>query len=111
VEKRKVQRTGGSTYIVSLPKSWAKKRMEFGETVCIEEREGYLKLYPDNSVEEQEFDSFDEISSILEDLSSSVERCRNEVDANNMEMEEDLEKLESLHREFSETAERMSKRK
>lgn len=36
MEKRKIQKTGGSTYIVSLPKDWAKGRVEEGDEVFID---------------------------------------------------------------------------
>lgn len=45
MDKRKVQKTGGSTYTVSLPKKWAEERLEFGDHLSIEEGENYLKLY------------------------------------------------------------------
>ena len=48
MESRKVQITGGSTYIVSLPKSWVKEmRIQAGDPVWITPRQdGVLLLSP-----------------------------------------------------------------
>ncbi|MFB6088570.1 MAG: PhoU domain-containing protein [Candidatus Aenigmatarchaeota archaeon] len=44
VEERKIQKTGGSTYIVSLPKDWAKGKIEEGDSVFLEGGENSLKI-------------------------------------------------------------------
>lgn len=44
MEKRKVQKTGGSTYIVSLPKDWARERLEAGDDVFVEKDDDSLKI-------------------------------------------------------------------
>lgn len=43
-EKRKIQKTGGSTFIVSLPKKWAQSRLEPGDSVYVEEEDSSLKI-------------------------------------------------------------------
>ena len=45
MDKRKVQKTGGSTYTVSLPKKWAEERLEFGDHLSVEKNKNYLKLF------------------------------------------------------------------
>lgn len=44
MEKRKIQKTGGSTFIVSLPKDWAKTRLEEGDYVYIDKEENSLRI-------------------------------------------------------------------
>jgi len=44
VKSRKVQKTGGSTYTVSLPKKWVGDRLEEGDTVQMERSNGQIKL-------------------------------------------------------------------
>lgn len=39
---RKVQQTGGGTFIISLPKKWAEKRLKKGDTVFISKEENEL---------------------------------------------------------------------
>lgn len=45
MKRRKVQKTGGSTYIISLPKSWAKERIKEGDELLIEEEEKSLRIF------------------------------------------------------------------
>ncbi|MFH1424562.1 MAG: phosphate uptake regulator PhoU [archaeon] len=55
MELRKIQKTGGSTYIISLPKSWAQKEnLTQGSVLSIEEqRDGSLRLSPKISGEKE----------------------------------------------------------
>lgn len=52
MEKRKVQKTGGSTYTVSLPKEWAEDCLDFGDYLSIEKNENHLKLFLEREEEE-----------------------------------------------------------
>lgn len=54
MERRIVQKTGGSTYIVSLPKSWAEGRIEEGDRLYIEEEEDSLRIHLQEKSEERE---------------------------------------------------------
>lgn len=45
METRKIQKTGGSTYIVSIPKKWAKGRVKEGDEVYIEDEEDSIRVY------------------------------------------------------------------
>lgn len=47
MKTRKVQKTGGSTYTVSLPKDWADEHLDFGDSLSIEQSENHLKLFKD----------------------------------------------------------------
>ena len=54
VENRKLQVTGGSTYIVSLPGRWVRENgMEKGSSVSISEEFNILKIRPENYVEKE----------------------------------------------------------
>lgn len=53
MEKRKVQKTGGSTYIVSLPKDWARGRIEEGDSLWIREEESSLTLLVERAEERE----------------------------------------------------------
>ena len=54
VENRKLQVTGGSTYIVSLPGRWVRDNgMEKGSSVSISEEFNILKIRPENYVEKE----------------------------------------------------------
>ncbi|KXB06936.1 hypothetical protein AKJ51_02440 [candidate division MSBL1 archaeon SCGC-AAA382A20] len=56
IEKRKLQTTGGSTYIVSLPKKWVEEiKLESGDNVGIEKRGSFLMLYPAKLEEEADY--------------------------------------------------------
>lgn len=49
MEKRKLQIVGGSSYMISLPKSWIKKNnLKRGDEVILLEFEDYLKIMPNN---------------------------------------------------------------
>jgi phosphate uptake regulator len=67
MEKRKVQKTGGSTYTVSLPKEWAEDCLDFGDYLSIEKNENYLKLFSEREEEENKRASikFDEETQTL----------------------------------------------
>ena len=67
MERRKVQKTGGSTYTVSLPKIWAEERLAFGDHVSIEKKDNYLKLFSDtqNDDEQRTSISFNEDTETL----------------------------------------------
>lgn len=64
MDKRKVQKTGGSTYTVSLPKKWAEERLEFGDHLSIEKNKNYLKLFtePEERKKKRASIKFDERS-------------------------------------------------
>lgn len=48
--KRRVQKLGGSSLIVTLPKSWAKKLgLDVGDTVIIVDEGNHLKIFPPDS--------------------------------------------------------------
>lgn len=67
MEKRKVQKTGGSTYTVSLPKEWAESRLNFGDYLSIEKNENHLKLFSEREKEDNKRASikFDEETQTL----------------------------------------------
>ena len=54
MELRKIQRTGGGTFLVSLPKSWAKRNgLDRGSLVAISERvDGRLTVDPQYGLEQ-----------------------------------------------------------
>jgi phosphate uptake regulator len=64
MDKRKVQKTGGSTYTISLPKGWAEEKLEFGDYVSIEKNNNYLKLFkePEERQKKRASIKFDENS-------------------------------------------------
>jgi len=64
VEKRKVQLTGGSTYIISLPKQWAREMgVKEGDEITIERREdGSLVLVPASMTREEREEAVLEVS-------------------------------------------------
>lgn len=43
-EQRKVQKTGGSTYIVSIPKDWARGKLKEGDYVFIQPKQNSLEI-------------------------------------------------------------------
>lgn len=45
METRKIQKTGGSTYIVSIPKKWARGRVKEGDEVYVEDEEDSVRVY------------------------------------------------------------------
>jgi SpoVT / AbrB like domain. len=48
--KRRVQKLGGSSLIITLPKSWAKKLgLDVGDTLVIVDEGSYLKIFPPDS--------------------------------------------------------------
>lgn len=53
MEKRKVQKTGGSTYIVSLPKDWAKGRVKAGDEVFIDFEGDSVLISPSKEQKQQ----------------------------------------------------------
>lgn len=53
MERRKVQKTGGSTYIVSIPKDWAEGRIEEGEEVFLSEEGKSLRIFLEEVGEEK----------------------------------------------------------
>lgn len=53
MDRRKVQKTGGSTYIVSLPKEWAEGKVEEGDSLLIEGSEESLRIYLEEKSEKR----------------------------------------------------------
>lgn len=45
MKKRKIQKTGGSTLIVSLPKEWVKEDLKEGDEVHLEKDDGVIRIY------------------------------------------------------------------
>lgn len=68
METRKIQKTGGSTYIVSLPKEWAEGRLEEGDEVYInfEGDSAHILLHEDSEAKEEvELDYEEPIEALL----------------------------------------------
>lgn len=59
METRKIQKTGGSTYIVSLPKTWAKNRIEEGDQVFVSQEGDSIRVSVQEDQENQTSVSLD----------------------------------------------------
>jgi phosphate uptake regulator len=55
MEARKVQKAGGSTFTVSLPKKWAEKRLSSSDTVFLDTKENSIEIHVSETGDSKKF--------------------------------------------------------